>query len=140
MAVSIYMPTNRVRGLRLLCTLTDTSGLLTLSYKVIYQLCVCAQSLEMCPTLCDPIDHSTPDSSIHGILQARILERVAMPSSRGSSQSRDRTHVSYISCIAGGFFTAEPLGESIYQLHLLWEKKELSGTLCCSVFPNMCDE
>ena len=39
---------------------------------------------------------------IHGILQARILERVAFPSSRGSSQPRDRTQVSHI---AGGFFT-----------------------------------
>ena len=38
-------------------------------------------------------------SSVHGILQARILEWVAMPSSRGPSRSKDRTHVSYISCI-----------------------------------------
>ena len=47
----------------------------------------------------------------HEILQARILlEGVAIPSSRGSSWPRDRTHVSCISCVAGGFFTAEPLG------------------------------
>ena len=46
-----------------------------------------AQSLQSCPTLCDPLDYS-PAVSVHGILQARILEWVAMPSSRGSSRSR----------------------------------------------------
>ena len=40
-----------------------------------------AKSLQSCPTLCDPVDHSPPGSSLHGILQARILEWVAMPSS-----------------------------------------------------------
>ena len=44
-----------------------------------------------------PIDHSPPGSSVHGIFQTRILEWVAMPSSRGSSQPRDRTHVSCVS-------------------------------------------
>ena len=42
-----------------------------------------------CPTLCDPVDCGPPGSSVHGILQARILGWVAMPSSRGSSQLRD---------------------------------------------------
>ena len=55
--------------------------------------CVCPQSLQSCPTLCDPMDCSPPDSSVHGLLQARILEWVVMPSSRGSSQPRDRTHI-----------------------------------------------
>ena len=40
---------------------------------------------QLCPTLCDPMDCSLPDSSVHGILQARILEWVAIPFSRGSS-------------------------------------------------------
>ena len=53
------------------------------------------------PTLCDPVDYSLPGSSVHGILQARILEWVAIPFSRGSSQPRDRTQVSRI---AGRFF------------------------------------
>ena len=57
---------------------------------------------QSCPTLCDPVDHSPPDSSIHGILQARILEWVATSFSRGSSQPRDQTRVS---CTAGKFFT-----------------------------------
>ena len=61
--------------------------------------------LQLCPTLCDPRDCRPPGSSDHGILQARILERVAISSSRGSSQLRDRVPVSYVSCIAGGFFT-----------------------------------
>ena len=52
------------------------------------------------------MDCSLPGSSVHGILQARILEWVAMPSSIGSSQLRNRT---CISCIIGSFFTAEPL-------------------------------
>ena len=54
---------------------------------------------QLCLTLCDPIDCSPPDSSVHGILQARILEWVAIPFSRGSSQPRDQTHGDQISCI-----------------------------------------
>ena len=57
---------------------------------------------QSCPTLCNPMDCSLPGSSVHGILQARILEWVAISYSRGSFWSRDRTQVS---CIAGGFFT-----------------------------------
>ena len=49
---------------------------------------VCAKSLQSCPTLCNPMDYSLPGSSVQGILQARILERVGMPSSRGSSRPR----------------------------------------------------
>ena len=49
------------------------------------QVCVCAKSLQSCPTLCDPMDCGPPGTSVCGILQARVLEWVAMPSSRGSS-------------------------------------------------------
>ena len=52
-----------------------------------------------------------PGSSVHGILQVGILEWVAMPFSRGSSQPRNRTHISCGSCSAGGVFTTEPLGK-----------------------------
>ena len=147
----------------------------------------CAQSLQSCPALCDPMDHSPPGSSVHvilytrilewvshaflqgsswpsdllhilhwqnigffttittgkpwifpvcvlspfscvqlfatpgtvscqapahGILQTRTLEWVAMPSSRGSSRSRDQTYISCVSCIADRFFTPEPPGKS----------------------------
>ena len=64
---------------------------------------------QSCPTLCDPRDCSLPGSSDHGILQARILEWVAMPSCRGSSQPRDQTH---LSCIAGGLFITSATWES----------------------------
>ena len=50
--------------------------------------------LQLCPTLCDSMNCSPPGSFVHGILQVRILEWVAMPFSRGSSQPRDRTLVS----------------------------------------------
>ena len=51
---------------------------------------------QLCPTLCDPMGCSPPGPSVHGILQARILEWIAFPFSRGLSQPRDR-----VSCIAG---------------------------------------
>ena len=57
-------------------------------------VCVCAKLLQSCPTLCDPIDQRLPGCSVHGILQARVLEWVAMSSSRGSSQPRDQIQVS----------------------------------------------
>ena len=57
---------------------------------------------QLCPILRDPVDCSPPGSSVHGIPQARILEWIAIPFSRDSSQPMDQTQVS---CIAGGFFT-----------------------------------
>ena len=58
--------------------------------------CVRMLSRLSCPTLHDPMDRSPPDSSAHGILQVRISEWVAVPSFRGSSQSRDQTRISYV--------------------------------------------
>ena len=57
---------------------------------------------QSCLTLCNPMDYNLPGSSIHGILQARILKEVAIPFSRGSFQHRDWTRGS---CMAGEFFT-----------------------------------
>ena len=54
---------------------------------------------QLCWILCDPVDCRPPISSVHGILQARILERITMSFSRGSSRPRDQTHISCISCI-----------------------------------------
>ena len=62
--------------------------------------------------LCDPTDCSPPGSSIHGILQARILEQAAMPSSRGSSRPRDQTWSPVSPAFAGGFFTTSATWES----------------------------
>ena len=64
---------------------------------------VCVLVAQSCPTLCDPVDCSPPGSSVHEILQARILEWVAIPFYQGPSRPRDRT---WVSCIAGGFFIA----------------------------------
>ena len=58
----------------------------------------CAELLQSCLTLCDPMDYSPPGSSVQGILQAWILEWAAMPSSSRSSQPRGQTRVSYLSC------------------------------------------
>ena len=73
------------------------------SCSVVYMGSVCVfvsvsvLVIQSCLTLYDLMDCTQPGSSIHGILQTRILEWVAMPSSRRTSQSRDQTHVSYVS-------------------------------------------
>ena len=63
---------------------------------------------QSCLALCNPMDCSPPGTSLHGILQARILDWIAIPFSRASSQSRDGTQVSYT---AGRFFTIRALGK-----------------------------
>ena len=68
-------------------------------YLYTCHILMCAESLQSCPTLCDPTDCSPPGFTVHRILQGRILEWMAMPSSRGSSLPRDRTLISCISCI-----------------------------------------
>ena len=60
---------------------------------------MCAKSLQLCPTLCHLMDCSPSGSYVHGISQARILERVAILFSSGSYQSRDQTNISYVFCI-----------------------------------------
>ena len=77
-------------------------------------LCWVTQS---CPTPCDPMNCSPPDSSIHRILQARILEWVVMLFSKGSSWPRDRTQVSQS---AGGFFTVWATSEAQRHSKLEW--------------------
>ena len=76
---------------------------LTFCWVFMFSLCCavlcCANSLQLCLTLHDPVDDSPPGSSVHGILQARSLEWVAMPSFRGSSWPRDLNCVSKVSCI-----------------------------------------
>ena len=74
---------------------------------VLLALCMHAKLLRSCLTLCNPMDCSLPDSSVHGILQARILEWVAISSSRGSSWPRDWTCISYVSCIGRQIFYHE---------------------------------
>ena len=95
-------------------------------------VCVCVHvhsRAELCLTLCNPMDCSSPDSSVHET-EASILEWVAVSFSRGSSQPRDRTHISCVSCFGRqilqgetfpclfGFLEATHLPESCYLLHL----------------------
>ena len=102
-------------------------------------VCIFAQS---CLTLYDPMDCSPSGSSVHGILQERILEWVAIPFSSGSSWLRDRT---WVSCIAGRFFTVWATifelkqsrewffpGLTMYTLLLLDPRMALEvGSPCC---------
>jgi len=92
---------------------------------VITGLCVCVLVAQSCPTLGNPMDYKPPGSSVHGILQERILEWVAIPSSRGSSQPRNQIHVS---SITGVFFTIWAIREATREAtmevpitHILWE-------------------
>ena len=83
-------------------------------------------------TLCDPMDCSLPGSSVHGILQARILEWVAIPFSRGSSQLRDRTRI----CIAGRFFTIWATRETlIYHYSYLFYVEQTEPQRCSGGCP-----
>ena len=70
--------------------------------------CVCAPS---CPTLLNPVDYSPPGSSVHGILQARILERGAISFSRGSSRHRDHNCILAFPALAGGSSTTSTTGK-----------------------------
>ena len=90
-------------------------------------LCVCVLVTQSCETLCDPINCSPPGSSVHGILQARILEWVAISFSKGSFRPRDRTQGSsslqassaslVFPALAGGLFTTAALTVSFIVLH-----------------------
>ena len=87
-------------------------------------MCVCAKSLQLCLTLGDPMNCSPPGFFVYGIFHARILEWVAISSFRGSSPPRDWT---WISCIAGRFFTACAIGKvhlinfsSVQSLRCVW--------------------
>ena len=84
-----------------------------------------APSVRLYPTLLDTMDCSPSGSSVHGILQARTLEWVAMPSSRGSFWPRNWTHVSCLSWIAGGFFIHWAIWED-QRVQMPKQKKKIS--------------
>ena len=67
------------------------------TWKIVFA--VCATSLQSCLTLCDPMDCSPLGSTVHGILQTRILGHIAISSSRDSPQPRGLTYISHNSCI-----------------------------------------
>ena len=111
--------------------------ILMLSWLATYFMCTFAKSHQSYLTLSDSVDCSSPGSSVPGILQARMLEWVAMPCFRGSSWPRDQTHVS---CIAGGFSTDEPPGKPLSILYIVSivfmcpsqfiQHRQLYSTLC----------
>ena len=94
-----------------LAEIVDNSWIKTVGSK----MCMCPKLLHLFLTLCEPMDNSPPGSSAHGILQARILEWFAMPSSWGSSRPGDQTCVSFSSCTTGS---------SLLQGH--WESPKIS--------------
>ena len=94
---------------------------------------------QLCLTHCDPMDCSLPGSSVHGIFQPRILEWVVISFSRASSQPRDQTHISCVSCIAGRFFTPWDMGEAnSCTAHTKSPARKLGGLhlwqLCCVIW------
>ena len=85
---------------------------------VLCRVCVLrAKWLQYGPTLCNALHCSLPGSSVHRVLQARILEWIAIPFSRGSSPPRDQIRVSCIFYIAGIYFTVEPLGKPMTTIY-----------------------
>ena len=86
-----------------------------LGKKIYYQSKSASEIAQSCRTLCNPVDCSLPGSYIHVILQARILQWVAISFSMGSSQLRDRTQVS---CIAGRCFTLCAIREAQLRANL----------------------
>ena len=78
----------------MICLYSNSYNGLPVSQSPFWCLHVCVVVAESCLTLCDPMDCSSPGSSVHGILQARILEWVASPFSKRSSRPRDQTQVS----------------------------------------------
>ena len=92
--------------------------------------CIHVKSLQSCPTLCNPMDHSLPGSSVRGILKERILEWVAMPSSRGSSWSRVELTSLTSPELAGKFFITITTWEAL-ALHLYPSNANIWPHLLC---------
>ena len=86
---------------------------ITLFLSLVICLCIHAKSLESCPTLCDPMDYSLPVSSVHEILQIRVLEWVTVLSSRGSSHTRMKPASCMSPALAGRFFITSATWEGL---------------------------
>ena len=99
-----------------------------------------SSATQSCLTLCNPLNCSPTDSSVHGILQARIPEWVAKPSSRESCRPRDQTPISYVSCTAGGFFATSATREARDSCLSLYKQRQicLDSVLLLFVFILYC--
>ena len=104
--------------------------------KLILILAAAAKSLQSCLTLRNPIDGSPPGSSVPGILQARILEWVAISFSRGSFWPRNRN---LVSCIGDRFFTDWAMRQALYNSGWKKEKKESDVAQSCPTLCNTVD-
>ena len=117
---------------------------------VLLWLGVCVKSLQSCPTLCDPMNCSPPGSFVHGILQARILEWVAVFSSRGSSKPQDRTRLSEIEIFIWQLkglpgcsgskesaCSARDLGSVHAQVQMHWDLLIQNDKWCWHFYPKM---
>ena len=93
-------------------------------FPIIWSSAATDKLLQSCQTLCDRMDHNLPGSTAHGILQARILQWVAMTLSRGSSQPRDWTCISCLLQRVGRFFTTSAT----------WEVQVLDGIILMHIF------
>ena len=123
--------------LHLLCEKADSHHL-SLIYLIVQFQCMCmyAKSLQSCPTLCDSMDSSSPGSSVHGILQARMLERIDMPSSRGSFQTQGSAHSSPINCTANlGGLSLSSDGPGCFGSQCLYSQKGPHSPHICRVMP-----
>ena len=105
----VHRVTKSWTQLKLLSTHTYTAQGASILFFI-----VCAKSFQSYLSLCDPIDYSPPCFSDHGILQARILEWIAMSSPKGSFWPRDWTHVSMTPALACGFFTTTTTCEALF--------------------------
>ena len=108
------------------CRLTETPLFCTKTDSHAWEAWKWSEVAQSCPTPCGPVDCSPPGSSLHGILQARILEWVAISFSRGSSQPRDWTRVS---SIAGGFFTIWATRETQRWTYMFTKEKSFCNRL-----------
>ena len=115
-----YIPKSRIArsyGSSIFCFLRNFVLFYTLAapiYIPTNSVCVCMH-VHLCPTLCDPLDCSLWGPSVHVIFQARILEWVAIPFSRGSSWPTDRTQVSCISCNGRWILYHSTMWEALHQ-------------------------
>ena len=123
-------PSKKSQGLYVPSSWENSISLTDITNHFLTTSCCCCWVAKSCLTLCDPTDCSPPGSSVHGILQARILEWVAISFSRGSSRPRDWTCVSCLSCT----------GKQILYHWVTWEVRRTSSSVKSSssiksVFP-----
>ena len=118
-------------GLRSSCSSCLLRRRLLVFFHAFPTLCESVLVAQLCPTLCDPVDCSPPDSSVHGSLQARILEWVAISFSRGSSIPRDQT---WVSALQADSLPSEPSEKPLSTLVEAYIQDTLVHTLLLPYF------